>query len=408
MRATRHNGRVGKGGVFKAKHNDRTFDVDNADHIDNERVDQNIYWDYRQGFNSADANGNRPKRDLNFEEVELAFYKENFSMSVFEQNERHEKSRHPERCRTVEDVLQNKKTCPEETIYQLGTIDGHADVKVFALVVVELLEEMEKRYGSNFQVLDMALHLDEGTPHIHERHVFFADDGYGNMFPKQDKAMEELGFELPNPEKKQGKFNNRKMNFDKEVRALYLEIASKHGVTLEEVPLEGKVHMEKNDFILAKQEEKIKEKQAELEELTLKISDIDSMADEVAEKAYEKACEVVTETVQEETRKEDLKTITDFKEDVLSTRNKVADNIKAIAAKTLDEIFNKIAQKTKEFVQGIQKKLVSPDVKEKNVGVVKEVVRTSLVEKLKRKKLEADQYNAEREKKIRKDERETR
>ena len=329
-------------------------------------------------------------------------------MSVFEQNERHEKSRHPERCRTVEDVLQNKKTCPEETIYQLGTIDGHADVKVFALVVVELLEEMEKRYGSNFQVLDMALHLDEGTPHIHERHVFFADDGYGNMIPKQDKAMEELGFELPNPEKKQGKFNNRKMNFDKEVRALYLEIASKHGVTLEEVPLEGKVHMEKNDFILAKQEEKIKEKQAELEELTLKISDIDSMADEVAEKAYEKACEVVTETVQEETRKEDLKTITDFKEDVLSPRNKVADNIKAIAAKTLDEIFNKIAQKTKEFVQGIQKKLVSPDVKEKNVGVVKEVVRTSLVEKLKRKKLGADQYNEEREKKIRKDERGTR
>ena len=76
MRATRHNGRVGKGGVFKAKHNDRTFDVDNADHIDNERVDQNIYWDCYQGFNYADAEGHRPERKMNFEEVEKSFYNE--------------------------------------------------------------------------------------------------------------------------------------------------------------------------------------------------------------------------------------------------------------------------------------------------------------------------------------------
>lgn len=171
MRATRHNGRGGKEGVFKAKHNDRTFDVDNADHIDNERVDQNIYWDCYQGFNFANADGQRPERKMNFEEVEKAFYNEKFFISVLEQNDRHEKARHPERCRTVEDILKNKKTCPEETIYQLGTVDGHADVKTFCSVVTELLEEMQKRYGSNFQILDLALHMDEGTPHIHERHV---------------------------------------------------------------------------------------------------------------------------------------------------------------------------------------------------------------------------------------------
>lgn len=39
------------------------------------------------------------------------------------QNERHVKARHPDRCKEVEDVWKNKKTCPEESIYQLGTID---------------------------------------------------------------------------------------------------------------------------------------------------------------------------------------------------------------------------------------------------------------------------------------------
>ena len=397
MRATRHNGRAGKGGSFKAKHNDRTFDIDNADHIDNERVDQNIYWDYRQGFNYADADGNRPTREMNFEEVELAYYRENFFESVLDQNERHEKTRHPERCRTIEDILQNKKTCPEETIYQLGTIDGHADVKVFAMVVTELLQEMEKRYGTNFQVLDMALHLDEGTPHIHERHVFFADDGYGNLFPKQDKAMEALGFELPNPEKKLGKFNNRKMSFDKEVRALYLEIAQKHGVVLEEVALEGKVHMEKNDYILAKQEEKISEKKAELEELTLKISDIDSMADEVAEKAYERACEVITESVQEETTKKDIALVKNFRDKVTSPDSGASEVQRSFAGKILNEVVDIIMKKTREIAENIKRVLFNPEIKEKNVGEVAKTARRSLRELIAEKKIEAAKLNSERE-----------
>ena len=37
MRATRHNGRSGKHGVYNPKHNDRKFDIANSDHIDAER-----------------------------------------------------------------------------------------------------------------------------------------------------------------------------------------------------------------------------------------------------------------------------------------------------------------------------------------------------------------------------------
>lgn len=43
MRATRHNGRSGKHGVYNPKHNDRKFDIANSEHIDAEREKQNIY-----------------------------------------------------------------------------------------------------------------------------------------------------------------------------------------------------------------------------------------------------------------------------------------------------------------------------------------------------------------------------
>lgn len=32
---------------------------------------------------------------------------------------------------------------------------------------------MPQRFGSNVQVLDWALHMDEATPHIHERHGIY-------------------------------------------------------------------------------------------------------------------------------------------------------------------------------------------------------------------------------------------
>ena len=35
MKLTKHNGRSGKNGAYNPKHNDREFDLDNSEHIDN-------------------------------------------------------------------------------------------------------------------------------------------------------------------------------------------------------------------------------------------------------------------------------------------------------------------------------------------------------------------------------------
>lgn len=50
MKLSKHNGRVGKNGVYNPKHNDRRFDIGNSEHIDTDRSGMNVYWDLYQGY----------------------------------------------------------------------------------------------------------------------------------------------------------------------------------------------------------------------------------------------------------------------------------------------------------------------------------------------------------------------
>lgn len=397
VRATRHNGRVGKAGIFKAGHNDRSFNLENAGHIDSQRTDQNIYWDCYQGFNIPDENGIRPERKFNFDEIEHAFYMHQFGNSIDAQNERHRKSRHNERIREVKDILKDPKMCPEETIYQLGTKDGHEDPALFAQVVAELIQEIQNRYGSHLKVLDWALHMDEETPHIHERHVFFADDGYGMDFPKQDKALEALGFERPDPEKKQSKINNRKMVFDAEIRELFIELAEKHGITIERIPLEGKTHLEKNDFILSKQREEMVANEAYIEDQLLRMSDIDAMAEDIADKAYEKACEVITDTVKETTIEEDINIVNDYKKSLTERNNGLNDGQKNLIKKVLNNVIQRLTRNTSILIEKVKGILANPEIKRKNKDEIAKVARESIFEKLEKAKKESDEHNASRQ-----------
>ena len=93
--------------------------------------------------------------------------------------------------------MKNNKTCPEESIYQIGTMEESVPPETLALIVSEFYEEFENRFGSHIHILDWALHLDEGTPHIHERHVFDCENRYGELCPQQEKALEELGILSP-------------------------------------------------------------------------------------------------------------------------------------------------------------------------------------------------------------------
>ena len=394
MKATRHNGRAGKHGVYDPKHNDRRFDVENSEHINPEMTKYNVYWDCYQGYSLPNEEDRRAQ--FTFTEVENAFYVKNYSDHVDGQNERNRKSRHTDRNKTIDGMLGNSKTCPEETLLQLGNIDGAVTPDVLAQVSAEYFEEFNRCYGSHVHILDWALHLDETTPHIHERHVFDAVNSYGELCPQQEKALEELGFELPDPNKKKGKFNNRKMSFDEECRKLFISICQKHGLEIDVEPVYGGVsYLEKQDYILMNQQRRIAEKQALLDGLVMKIEDVNAVIEETVDLAYEKACEVVTERVKEETVKHDLDVVKDYGEMLQKKpKEKLSDSHKAVASKVVNAIVTKLEKASQALLGNIVAALHEPKAKAKAKEQIKEQARASIREKLQaiqREVREADQ-----------------
>ena len=318
------------------------------------------------------------------------FYEIHYAHFVENQNARNAKIRHTERNRTIEDLLAGKKTCPEETIYQLGTLDEHASVEDLVLVVTEFMSEFHERFGTHVHLLDWALHLDESTPHIHERHVFDCENKYGEMAPQQEKALEALGFELPNPDKPLSRRNNRKITFDAACRKMLFEIAKRHGLELEEEAEYGnRKYLEKQDFILAKQKEQLAVQQNRLDELTLKVNDMETLIDEVSAAAYDKAVEVVTDVVRTETRKEDMRMIEDTKKWVLSPERKAPQATREYAAHRLDGVLDKFLKTLQTTAARLQEKLLKPEVRQKGKEQVKEKARDSVLQLLSR--LQAEQ-----------------
>ena len=390
LKLTRHNGRAGTHGTYNPKHNDRSFNLANSEHIDPERAKGNIYWDCFHGFRSALAPQDPDDLAATFSDVERQFYETHYTASVESQNERNAKIRHTERNRSIPDLLSSRKTCPEETIYQLGTLDEHASAEDLLSVVTEFIEAFKAKYGDHVHVLDWALHLDESTPHIHERHVFDCENKYGEVAPQQEKSLEALGFDLPDPDKPLSRRNNRKITFDAACRKMLFEIAKRHGLELEEEAEYGnRKYLEKQDFILAKQKEQLTAQQNKLDELTLKVSDMETLLEDVSAAAYDKAVEVVTDVVRTETRKEDMRMIEDTKKWVLSPERKAPQATREYAAHRLDGVLDKFLKTMQTTAARLQEKLLKPEVRQKGKEQVKEKARDSVLQLLSR--LQAEQ-----------------
>lgn len=61
-------------------------------------------------------------------------------------------------------------------------------------------------------------------------------DKDGHFIIAQEKALREAGIELPDPSKPEGRYNNRKITFDKMRREMFQEICLKHGLKIEVEP----------------------------------------------------------------------------------------------------------------------------------------------------------------------------
>ena len=397
MKLTRHNGRSGKHGTYNPRHNDRRFDVENSEHIDADRARQNIYWDCYRGFTTHEFRENPEQPDFSFEEIERMFYYEHYGGHVEAQNARNEKTRHIERNRTVEDLLKNNKTCPEETLYQIGTMEQSVPPEVLFQIVTEFQEEFDRRFGSHVHIIDWALHLDEATPHIHERHVFDCENRYGELCPQQEKALEELGVPLPKPDKPKGRNNNRKQTFDAICRTLLFDICRRHGLHLDQEPsYGGRDYLEKQDYILMKQKEQLAAQEQKLEELTLKIEDVETLLDDVSDVAYDKAVEVVTDKVREQTQLEDLKVIEDYRKNVTSPKAKNSPEVVRLANTILGRVRERLLQSAGKILKTVQTALMQPEVKQAGKEQIKKKAKESIMDKLAKAKINTARENRER------------
>ena len=257
-RMTAHNGRKGKDGVYSPRHNDRNFDLEKAPHIDPSKTHGNKYFylgmDYGDDF---DYNG------LTIEEHELNFYKKHFQQDLDHKNINPIKNRQYDRVKTMEQYISSPKTCPEETIIQIGKRNekGNADGETLLSILGEFVLWHQEKYPQAV-ILDAALHVDEpnAADHIQMRKVWIAHKD-GREFVNQSKALEEMGVERLFTNSDNGRYNNPKITYTRDCREKLIEIAKSYGFDIEEQPLKA------SETGLALVEFKMREEEKHVEEL---------------------------------------------------------------------------------------------------------------------------------------------
>ncbi len=263
MKATVRNGRTtAKGKVFNANHNTRAETRNIEGHIDHERTALNVNFKFL-------ANGNVEKcGSFNAKEFELSQYEIYFGDGQKAKNERYTKDGHPERCKTIKEVYEHPKTCPMETIFQLGNrqteMSPEARKQIMVASTFELIEKLRQKYGENFRLLDISLHNDEsaGSEHIHARYVLSSRDKHGFTIVNQSQAFKQMGIDRPDTSKKEGKYNNPLMTFSEMLRSTFYDLCEKNGNI--EIDREVKNPSQKHRDILEYKCEQLQKSVAEL------------------------------------------------------------------------------------------------------------------------------------------------
>ena len=255
MKATVRNGRAtASGQVYNANHNTRAETRAQERHIDHNRTDQNINLQFI-------AEG-RVRRCGSFDAkaFELSRYEQLYGPGQEAKNARYIQDGHSERCKTVADIYASRRTAPLETIIQLGSRDTDIDPqerkeKLMA-ATAELIDGLQKRWGDNLHLLDLAIHLDEEVAHCHLRMTFSALDKFGQRVPNQAQAFEAMGIQRPDPTTKEGKYNCPLITFSEIIRTQFYDLCEKRGIVIDrEVKNPSQKHLSVLEYKCKKMEE---------------------------------------------------------------------------------------------------------------------------------------------------------
>lgn len=217
-------------GRGSANHNSRKFDLEKADHIDQNLLNKN-YINYGPIFQQ-----NSIAKTNDIKQCELDLYEKLFSQYVQNQNARNIKSRHPERNRTIEDYYNDKKTCPVETILSVGNLqDGYVKGPKLSKIYHSYYDKFNAKFGKNIMLLDLAYHCDEqGADHVHERKIFIGHNSRGEIIFSKAAAFKELGIERPDMSKPESRNNCPLQTYTKICRDMFIEACIEHGISIDQ------------------------------------------------------------------------------------------------------------------------------------------------------------------------------
>lgn len=231
MRATTHNGRTTKvNGVYKPYSTEHNEHKHAAPHINAEMTKDNIIWYFDKPY----TDDSFPK---SIDSQEQSVYEEYFEEFISERNAKSIKARHKDRLITAYDYRKSVKSCPEETIFEIGKHDNSVSSEALQKIFVDYAIWHMEKYPQA-RLLNAVLHVDEpeSAPHIHLRKVWVATDENGVEYVSQKDALEQMGVDLRDPKQKIGQFNNRKQVYTAECREKFIEIAQSYGYDIEVTP----------------------------------------------------------------------------------------------------------------------------------------------------------------------------
>lgn len=237
MKVSIHNGQKWEG---NPNHNCRNYDLNESPHVIQERVSDNVY------------DCVYPEMADDFEAAEKRFYEEHFAKALEIRNEKARKSRKKDRIMTMDQFRKSSRYRPTESIIQIGNLYDYPDPELLATAYKEL-ESYEKEITKGRMVaLNSSLHLDESTPHIHQRKVFVYKernpDGTTRLEIGKEKALEQAGIPLPFADEPESRFNNRLITYTAMIRDKFCEICKNLGLEIDKVPMKRE-HLSKMDFI---------------------------------------------------------------------------------------------------------------------------------------------------------------
>ena len=135
---------------------------------------------------------------------------------------------------------------------------------------------------------------------------------------------------------------------------------------------------EELEQIIENQKKRIAEKQAVLDEITMRVLDMENFVEQVAEDAYEKACEAVSDTMAEQTRAEDIEELRRYKKWLTSDERKTPKDKRDFVGRCLDNLENRLRGMAQKVAGKVMETLQNPRIKEQKKSEVKEHARKSV------------------------------